>query len=267
MIPGINGIEVCRRIRKDSQVPIIMLTAKSDIRQSFRAGCRCKWLSNRQNQFVADASHELRTPIAVIKGYANLLDRWGKDDRKDLEKSIYAIKLESSNMEGLVEKLLYLAKGDSGNLIIEKEIFWLNDLINEVVRESRIIDNSHIISSDINDTVSIYADYKMIKQMIRIFIDNSIKFTSKQGEIDISSEIKNKTVQITVSDSGIGIPKDEIKSIFERFYTVDKSRSKENSGAGLGLSIAKWIVDVHGGTLNAKSEEGNGTKIIIILNI
>ncbi|MBK5241946.1 HAMP domain-containing sensor histidine kinase [Clostridium sp.] len=222
---------------------------------------------NRQNQFVADASHELRTPIAVIKGYANLLDRWGKDDREALEKSIYAIKLESSNMGDLVERLLYLAKGDSGNLKIEKEIFCLNELINEVVRESRIIDNSHIISSDINDTVSIYADYKMIKQMIRIFIDNSIKFTPKQGKIDISSEIKNKTVEITVSDNGIGIPRGEIKSIFERFYTVDKSRSKEKGGTGLGLSIAKWIVDVHGGTLNAESEEGTGTKIIIILNI
>ncbi|MGK0467942.1 sensor histidine kinase [Clostridium sp.] len=222
---------------------------------------------NRQNQFVADASHELRTPIAVIKGYANLLDRWGKDDREALEKSIYAIKLESSNMEDLVEKLLYLAKGNSGNLITKKVNFWLNDLVNEVVRESRIIDNRHIISSDINDTVSIYADYKMIKQMIRILIDNCIKFTPKQGKIDISSEIKNKTVEITVSDSGIGIPKEEIKSIFERFYTVDKSRSKENSGAGLGLSIAKWIVDVHGGTLNAESKEGEGTKIIIILNI
>ncbi len=223
---------------------------------------------SRQVQFVSDASHELRTPIAVIQGYANLLDRWGKDDREALEKSIYAIKIEASNMESLVEKLLYLAKGDSGNQKIEKKNFWLNDLINEVVRESRLIDdNRHIISSDKNDTVSIYADYKMIKQMSRIFIENCIKFTPKQGRIDISSEIQNKTVKITVSDSGIGIPKEEIKSIFERFYTVDKSRSKERGGTGLGLSIAKWIVDIHGGRIYAESEEGEGTKIIVILEI
>lgn len=222
---------------------------------------------SRQIQFVSDASHELRTPIAVIQGYANLLDRWGKDDREALEKSIYAIKLEASNMENLVEKLLYLAKGDSENQKIEKKNFWLNELINEVVRESRIIDNTHIISSDKNDTVSIYADYKMIKQMIRILIDNCIKFTPKQGKIDISSEIQNKVVKITVSDSGIGIPKEEIDSIFERFYTVDKSRSKESGGTGLGLSIAKWIVSVHGGTINAESEEGTGTKMIVILDI
>ncbi|MBZ9622255.1 HAMP domain-containing histidine kinase [Clostridium sp. FP2] len=222
---------------------------------------------DRQIQFVSDASHELRTPIAVIQGYANLLDRWGKDDRQALEKSIHAIKLESSNMENLVEKLLFLAKGDSGNQIIEKSEFWLNELISEVVSESVLIDPSHIISSGKNDAAFIFGDYKMIKQMLRIFIENSIKFTPEQGKIDISSEIQNKTVKITVSDSGVGIPKGEIQNIFERFYIVDKSRSKEKGGTGLGLSIAKWIVEVHKGTINVESKEGNGTKISIILNI
>lgn len=222
---------------------------------------------NRQIQFVSDASHELRTHIAVIQGYANLLDRWGKDDREALEKSIHAIKLETNNMANLVEKLLFIAKGDSGNQIIEKKEFWLNDLICEVTRESKIIDHSHIISSDKNDTVSIVADYKMIKQMLRIFIENSIKFTPEQGKIDISSEIYDKTVKINISDSGIGIPLDEIQNIFERFYIVDKSRSKEKGGTGLGLSIAKWIVDVHKGTINVESEEGIGTKITVTLNI
>jgi len=222
---------------------------------------------DRQIQFVSDASHELKTPIAVIQGYANLLDRWGKDDREALEKSIYAIKLETSNMENLVKKLLFLAKGDSGNQVMEKKEFWLNELINEVVIESRLIDNDHIISSHKNDTTPIFAEYKMMKQMLRIFIDNSIKFTPKHGKIDISSELQNKTVKITVSDSGIGIPKDETQNIFERFYIVDKSRSKEKGGTGLGLSIAKWIIDVHGGTINVESEEGRGTKFIILLNL
>jgi two-component system, OmpR family, sensor histidine kinase ArlS len=121
-------------------------------------------------QFVSDASHELRTPIAVIQGYANLLDRWGKDDKEALEKSIHAIKLETGNMTNLVEKLLFLAKGDSGNQRIEKKEFLVNELINEVVRESELIDHSHIISSDKNETVCLFADYKMMKQMLRIFI-------------------------------------------------------------------------------------------------
>jgi len=222
---------------------------------------------DRQARFVSDASHELRTPIAVIQGYANLLDRWGKDDSGALEKSILAIKLESSNMEDLVEKLLFLAKGDSGNQRVEKSAFWLNELISEVVKESKLIDSSHIISSDKNDVVKLTADYKMIKQMLRIFMENSIKFTPEQGKINISSEIQNKTVKITVSDSGVGIPKDEIQNIFERFYIVDKSRSKEKGGTGLGLSIAKWIVEIHKGNIKVESEEGSGTKIIIKLNI
>nr|MBK5235159.1 HAMP domain-containing histidine kinase [Clostridium sp.] len=222
---------------------------------------------DRQIQFVSDASHELKTPIAVIQGYANLIDRWGKDDREALEKSIHAIKLETNNMANLVEKLLFLAKGDSKNQTIDKKEFWLNELISEVVRESKLIDHIHIVSSDKNDTVSIFADYKMVKQMLRIFIDNSIKFTPEQGKIDISSEILNKTVKITVSDSGVGIPKDDIQNIFQRFYIVDKSRSKEKGGMGLGLSIAKLIVDVHKGSINVESTEGKGTKITVILNI
>lgn len=222
---------------------------------------------DRQAQFVSDASHELKTPIAVIQGYANLLDRWGKDDKEALEKSIYAIKLEASNMSNLVEKLLFLARGDSNIQRIEKKEFWLNELIDEVVRESKLIAPNHIISSDKNDSVSILADHKMLKQMLRIFIDNSIKFTPEQSTIDISSEVHGNKVKITVGDSGIGIPKNEIEKIFDRFYTVDKSRSKEKGGTGLGLSIAKWIIDMHQGKIDVESEEDKYTKMIITLNL
>ena len=222
---------------------------------------------DRQIQFVSDASHELRTPIAVIQGYANLIDRWGKDDRQALEKSIHAIKLETSNMASLVEKLLFIAKGNSVNQRIEKKHFLLNELICEVLCESKLIDHTHEITSGKNDFISVSADYKMIKQMLRILIDNSIKFTPEKGKIDISSRVQNKTVKITVTDSGIGIAEGEIKNIFERFYTVDKSRSKEKGGMGLGLSIAKLIVDVHKGSINVESKEGLGTKISVELDI
>ena len=222
---------------------------------------------DRQIQFVSDASHELRTPIAVIQGYANLLDRWGKDDREALEKSIYAIKLEATNMADLVEKLLFLARGDSSTQLIEKKEFYLSGLVNEVVRESKLIAPNHIITSNQNDTVSINADYKMLKQMLRILIDNSIKFTPEQNKIDVSLEAQDKLVKLTVSDTGIGIPKDESKNIFHRFYIVDKSRSKDKGGTGLGLSIAKWIIDMHQGNVDVESEEGKGTKITVTLNL
>ncbi|WP_297421709.1 ATP-binding protein [Clostridium sp.] len=220
---------------------------------------------NRQTQFVSDASHELRTPIAVVKGYANLLDRWGKNDKDALEKSIYAIKLEADSMANLVEKLLFLAKGDSGTQVIEKTEFWINNLVDEVIDESNVIDEKHEIYSKRNDIGKITADYEMIKQMLRIFISNSIKFTPEGGRIEINSEIYKEFIKIIVSDTGIGIPKDEIDNIFERFYIVDKSRSKEKAGSGLGLSIAKWIVDIHHGTIDVDSEEGKGTSIIVKL--
>lgn len=220
---------------------------------------------NRQIQFVSDASHELRTPIAVIQGYANLLDRWGKDDREALEKSIYAIKFEADNMGNLVERLLFLAKGDSGKQKLEKQEFWLNELINEVVAESRLIASNRIITNNNNDIVKILADQKMIKQMLRIFIENSIKFTTEQGRIDISSRIKDKDIEITVKDNGIGIPKEEVRNVLDRFYTVDKSRSKDKGGSGLGLSIAKWIVDMHQGFIEVHSDEGKGTTVSVIL--
>lgn len=170
-------------------------------------------------------------------------------------------------MADLIEKLLFLARGDSGTQVVEKKEFWLNELIDEVVEESKIIAQDRSIYSDKNDTVKIFVDHKMIKQMLRVFIDNSIKFTSECGKINISSEVQDKIVKITVSDTGIGIPENEIKNIFNRFYIVDKSRSKEKGGTGLGLSIAKWIVDMHQGTIKVESEEGKGTKIVVSLDI
>ncbi len=220
---------------------------------------------NRQIQFVSDASHELRTPIAVIQGYANLLDRWGKNDKEALEKSIYAIKLEANSMASLVESLLFLAKGDSGTQVMEKKEISINKLIEEVIDESNVIEKDHEILSDRNDIGEITADYGMIKQMLRIFVSNSIKFTPKGGKIKIDSEVHKEFVKITVNDTGIGIPKDEINNIFERFYIVDKSRSKESAGSGIGLSIAKRIVDMHKGTIDVESEEGKGTRVIVIL--
>ncbi|GKU25901.1 sensor histidine kinase [Clostridium folliculivorans] len=220
-----------------------------------------------QSQFVSDASHELRTPIAVIQGYANLLDRWGKNDKEALEKSIYGIKLEAENMANLVEKLLFLAKGDALNQVVEKKEFHLNELIYEVLEETKLIDKKHNIFSEENEDIDIYGDYKLIKQMLRIFIDNSIKFTPYEGVITINSILRNKSIYISVSDTGIGIPKEDIQNVFDRFYTADKSRSKEKGGTGLGLSIAKWIADVHGGIIEVVSEEGKGTRITVKIDL
>lgn len=221
----------------------------------------------RQVQFVSDASHELRTPISVIQGYADLLDRWGKDDRAVLDESVTAIKKETESMTSLVEKLLFLARGDSGTQKLEKEEFWLNEVIEEVIKESRLIADKHKIVNTQNDAVSIYADRKMIKQMIRIFINNSIKFTPEQGEIRIDSVNQGNAVKVTIEDTGVGIPEKDIPKIFNRFFRVDKARAREKGGSGLGLSIARWIIDAHRGKVSVKSSIGKGTGIDITIPV
>ncbi|EJO5347365.1 HAMP domain-containing protein [Clostridium botulinum] len=218
-----------------------------------------------QNRFVSDASHELRTPIAVIQGYANMLYRWGKDDREVLEEAITAIKDESENMKELVEKLLFLARVDKKTQEINKEKFYINKLLDEIVRETRLIDSSHNIINERNKDILVFADYKLLKQALRIFVDNSLKFTPENGQITVGAHIDKNKVVITVEDTGLGIPKKDIPYIFDRFYRADKSRSKDKGGTGLGLSIAKWIIKEHRGIIEIKSRVNVGTKIKIYI--
>lgn len=217
----------------------------------------------QQNQFVSDASHELRTPISVIQGYANMLYRWGKDDKEVLEESITAIKGEAEDMQLLVEKLLFLARSDKNTQKIEKAGFYVNELVDEIIKETILIDTLHEIKTDSNEKVSIYADKKLLKQALRVFIDNSIKYTPKGGTIILNSYIKKKNLMIEIIDTGVGIPKEDLPFIFNRFYRCDKSRAKESGGTGLGLSIAKWIIGKHNGSIIVESRPEIGTKISI----
>ena len=218
-----------------------------------------------QNQFVSDASHELRTPIAVIKGYAGMLHRWGKDDKEVLEESITAIKGESENMQQLVEKLLFLARSDNNTQKMEIEQFYINELVEEIIKETKLIDLDHEISTNRNEYVAIYADKKFLKQALRIFVDNSIKYTPKGGAIKLNSYVKKNNLVLEIIDNGIGIPKDDLPYIFNRFYRCDKSRTKESGGSGLGLSIAKWIIGKHNGSIIVESKPKMGTTIMVSL--
>ena len=217
-----------------------------------------------QARFVSDASHELRTPIAVIQGYANMLDRWGTEDEKTLTESVTAIKDEAENMKDLVEQLLFLARGDSNriNIIIERiELF---GLVEEVVTESRMLDEKHEFKITCGD-VAVMADKGLLKQALRILVDNAIKYTDTNGEITISASTDGSTVRLSVSDSGIGIKPEILPNVFDRFVRADESRTRATGGAGLGLSIAQWIATRHNGHMEVLSREGIGTRITIIL--
>ncbi|MBU2699370.1 signal transduction histidine kinase [Sporomusaceae bacterium BoRhaA] len=217
----------------------------------------------QQRRFVSDASHELRTPITVISGYADMLDRWGKQDPSVINEGIEAIKSEASNMYGLIEKLLFLARTDQSKQIITKTLLAMEDLIDEVVQETHLIAPNHHIVLHQNDEATIYADASSIKQMLRIFIENSIKYTATGGTISIVSRQTVHHLEVIIQDTGIGIPEEDQPKIFDRFYRVDKSRSKITGGTGLGLSIARWIAEKHDSTIQLTSLYGQGTTVTV----
>lgn len=220
----------------------------------------------RQRHFVSDASHELRTPISVIQGYANLLERWGKEELEVRDEAIAAIENEAKNMKVLIESLLFLARGDNNKLKIIKKEFYINELVFEVLQETAMITDKIKIHSGRIDSILIKADKELLKQMLRIFIDNSIKYTPKGGELKLDLISNHSTIDLIIEDTGVGIAEEDLPHIFERFYRVDKSRS-DKKGTGLGLSIAKWIIDYHNAKVDVKSSPGQGTKVVITLPV
>lgn len=225
----------------------------------------------REKQFVSDASHELRTPIAVIKGYAGMLNRWGKEDPAILEESIQAILGETDNMHSLVESLLFIARNDKGTLKMDKAPFNFSDLFTEIVKETRLIDANHQIDDSIAQSILIDGSADKLKQALRVFIDNSIKYTPDQGQIHLSLKRETHLAVLKISDNGIGISKEDLPYIFDRFYRADKSRTKlrenQHGGTGLGLSIAKIIIEQHGGVIKVESELNEGTTFTLTLPI
>ena len=226
---------------------------------------RMRATMRQQSRFVNDASHELRTPIAVIQGYANMLERWGKTDGKILDEGISAIKNEADHMNYLVEQLLFLARGDSGRTALNKQPVKTDDFMREIYEESLMIDEKHRYRlNDSGDSTEVAVDPGLMKQAVRILIDNAAKYTPEGEEIILSYGKNEKGCPyLQVQDLGSGINESELPHIFERFFRADEARSSE--GTGLGLSIAKWIVDKHGGHFEVLSRKDLGTRIRIVL--
>lgn len=225
----------------------------------------------QQMRFVNDASHELRTPIAVIRGYTDILDRWGKTDEAVLDESIAALKSESEHMHDLVEQLLFLARGDAGRNTLTKTKLNLAQITSEVCEESEMIDPDHRYTLKFDQSAltdnryQVFADTAMIKQSIRIIVQNAARYSAAQTNISFNVSCDKNAVQVSVEDEGMGMSEAAATHIFERFWRADNARIESNEGSGLGLSIAKWIVDNHDGSIEVLSHEGVGTRFTIVL--
>ncbi|MBQ7926082.1 MAG: HAMP domain-containing histidine kinase [Lachnospiraceae bacterium] len=237
---------------------------------------RMRESQKQQARFVSDASHELRTPISVIQGYVNMLDRWGKEDESILEESIEALKHEAQHMKELVEQLLFLARGESGNNTLHYTVFDLNEVIREVWEESLMIDEKHkyvflgemgpAVDEEgtlLNAPAMMCGDKAMVKQSVRIFVQNAAKYSSVGDTISFRVWQQEGMVTYAVQDEGIGIGEEQLTHIFEPFYRSDEARNGSTGGSGLGLSIAKWIVDAHGGNIQVLSKPELGTRFMI----
>ena len=220
---------------------------------------------NSQKQFVSDASHELRTPIAVIQGYASMLERWGKTDKDVLNEGITAISQETASMKELVERLLFLARHDKKTLMLEMEVFDPTEIMSAVHRDAKMISATHDFELSPLQHCSIQGDKGMLKQLMRILVDNAIKYTPVGGRITLGLSNDGKECTLSVKDTGQGISAVELPRIFDRFYRSDKARKAQSSGHGLGLSIARIIVVAHGGRMTVRSKEGIGTTFSVRL--
>ena len=219
---------------------------------------------NQVRQFSSDASHELRTPLTVLKGQSELA--LSKPRSKAEYQEVLSSNLEEINyMSRVLEDLLILSKGDEGKVSLEKEPVELSSIVEEVSRQGEIFADEKEVKIILAylEPVTILGDAHRLKQMVWILLHNAVKFTPSGGEIKITLQDLDDTVYFTIRDTGIGIPEQDLPKIFDRFYRVDKARSRMDGGSGLGLSICKHIVDRHHGTVDVESKLGEGTKFKI----
>ena len=218
-----------------------------------------------QQRFIADASHELRAPLTAVRANLELLDRHVDDlPGEERRAMIKAASKETDRMVRLVGDLLALARADAGQKL-EMRPVELDHLLLEVYGEARLLAKGVRVTVEDIDQVALPADPDRLKQLILILVDNAVKYTPSGGEVTLSLRKDAATATLEVADSGIGISADDLPHIFERFYRADKARARDAAGTGLGLPIAKWIVEQHGGDISVESSMGKGSIFTIRL--
>lgn len=217
-------------------------------------------------QFSLDASHELRTPLTIMRGEIELALR-GNKKGSSYKKTLASLLEEVLRMTSIIEGLILLAKADSGNVKLDRKPTHLDSLVSEIKEDAEILAEQKKISVSLSrlDETTVLGDAVRLRQLMLNLVDNAIKYTPEGGKVTLSLLSANGHANFTVEDTGIGIPEEDLKKIFDRFYRVDKSRSRLPDGLGLGLAISKWVAEAHGGRLIAESKVGSGSKFSVIL--
>jgi signal transduction histidine kinase len=224
----------------------------------------------RQREFVADASHELRTPLSVLLSSLDAIEMTIDIKKEDFAgKLLSNMRQEVRRMTNLVSDLLTLARSDSSVIERRTETFDFLPHAEKAIESVRPLADSKQISLQLNapDALTVTGDPQRLSQLLYILLDNAIKYTPNKGVVSLLLSWEGHHLCMKVRDTGIGIKKEDHNRIFERFYRADKSRSRQMGGHGLGLSIAKWIVETHNGTINISSEVGKGTEFTITIPI
>ncbi|MDU6363057.1 MULTISPECIES: sensor histidine kinase [Clostridium] len=219
---------------------------------------------DEQSRFIADASHEFKTPLTALHGHLSMIKRWGKNDKDRLEKSLDICLNEVERLKKIVNDMLLLSKAEKEEVDLNKlDEIYPKMVVYEVIEQYRVLNPNVKYIVNIEENIKMKIAPNDLKQLLIIFIDNSIKYNDKENiEIEISLLKENSKIRLEVKDNGIGIPKDEIKNVMKRLYKVDKSRVNNNS-FGIGLSIANKLVNNYKANINIQSEINKYTKIMI----
>jgi len=222
-------------------------------------------------RFMADAAHELRTPITVMRSRAEVALQRGRSPGEYVE-TLQAIEHEAERLSGIVEGLLMLARADAGERPIERRRVFLDDLTLDAAESARSIADRKAVRLEVDDfeEAAVNGDATLLRQLVLILLDNAIKFTEPGGVVRVGVRAAGSTATLTVTDTGIGIPPEDLAHVFERFYRGDPSRTRGlatgqgSDGVGLGLSIAQWITQEHGGSIRIESSPGEGTRVTVM---
>lgn len=219
-----------------------------------------------QERFVADASHELRAPLTAIQANLELLERHKDMSETDREVAIEEASREAQRISRLVADLLALARADAG-VAIRRQPVELDRLSLEAMHESRHLAGGRRVEVEKLAPVVVMGDEDRLKQLLLILLDNAIKYTSVAGEIRLRLQQDGSRAELRIRDNGVGISSGDLPHVFERFYRADPARTRDPGGTGLGLPIARWIVEQHGGEIRIESEPGRGTEVIVRLPV